>query len=482
MSNGRWCAALFAAALLVRLLAGLGSAIFGTDSGHLLLMADWMREARLNDALSVDYHPMFPLLTAVARTFTGTTEQAGMAVSILLGAGAVLPLYAVTRKTLGRSAAVMTGALYAFSPAMIEVHSDPMTEGTFHFFLFSSMWLTDRITDQPRADRAVVLGLCAAAAYLTRPEGLLAMALALLWPLAIGVRRRDQPGARLLATLVIAAVMGMSVMPYFLWLKSNRGHWALSPRHSVISAQQAVGMEEAPPAEPGTEHSSHYYAGFLRGLFRLTLYGVLVPFMVLGAKELRAAGAWRCLYLFSWPVLYLGAILVTLRTHPFISDRYLLAPMAVLWSLAGAGLASLLGRLGGPGASPTWRAAAGAGVLMLLMVPAVKAFGLRRTECRSYPVAAARILETGPKPRIMSGPVEQVAYLCGARSVYSEGTPEGISRMVHERHVEAFVYTERDVVRRSEYIGVLRSSSELLPPEEIKGPPGTLTVYVQRAK
>jgi len=380
---------------------------------------------------------------------------------------------------------VLTGALYAFSPALVEVHSDIMTEGAFHFFLFSSMWLTDRLMDDPRLERGFLLGLCATAAYLTRPEGLLAVALALAWPGVALLRVRDRIGLRI-ATLALTAVMlVLAASPYLLWIKTTTGRWALSPRQSLASAGTAVGIEQPKTVEEGeapVEAPSRFYAGFFRSLFRLSLYGVLVPFMVLGLKELRGAGTARCLFQFSWPLLHLAAILVTLRTHPFISERYLLAPMAVLWSLAGAGGASLLARLERPGAKPAWRPAAAVAVLALVVLPACKGFQVRRRECLSYPVAAARILESGLKPRAMSGPVEQVAYLCGARSLYSASTPEGIRRMIREQNVDAFVYTERDLTKRAPYIAMLRSSPDLRPPEEITGPPGTLKVYVQRVK
>ncbi|RPH37913.1 MAG: hypothetical protein EHM91_14470, partial [Planctomycetota bacterium] len=191
MTDFRWGALLWSAAFLARLLSGLGSAIFGTDGCHYLLMADWMRAGRWHDALMVAYHPMYPLLISAARTVIGGTEAAGEWVSILLASAATIPLFLTVKSVFGRPTAVFTSLLYAFYPRVVEVQADVMTEGTFMFFLFGTMWLTFRMMEEPRLDRAAVLGATAAAAFLTRVEGLLAVALAIGWPLLEAIRQRD---------------------------------------------------------------------------------------------------------------------------------------------------------------------------------------------------------------------------------------------------------------------------------------------------
>src|SRR5206468_579871 len=118
-------------------------------------------------------HPLYPMLIALIRSVTVTTEQSGMVVSVVLGAAAVVPLFAMVRTVFGRPAAFVTGLLYAFGPALVQVQSDVMTEGTYFFFFFSAMWLTWRMAEEPSLARGVVLGAAAAGAFLTRPEGLL---------------------------------------------------------------------------------------------------------------------------------------------------------------------------------------------------------------------------------------------------------------------------------------------------------------------
>jgi hypothetical protein len=428
---------------------------------------------------------MFPLLIAAARSFCGSTVHAGQAVSVLLGAGATVPLVSTVRTVFGRPASFITGLIYAFAPAAFEVQSDVMTEGTYFFFFFASVALTLRMAEDPTLVRGILLGLSAAAAFLTRPEGLLPIVLALVWPAVFLVRHRKSPGIRFAAILVTAATILLALSPYLLWVKSVRGHWALSARASAISGEMAVGMREAPQAEEGEEGAPSqavYYRLFLRALFRLT--GVLIPFYLLGLPSLRGLDRLRAAFYFSFPLGQMAGILITLRTHNFMTERYILAGMTMLSVIAARGLLRAWGWAAGRWTWAAARPALGAAFIAAIVVlPGVRCLKLRRRECLSYPVAAQWIREQGwPRLRGMSGPVEQVAYLCGVRSYYSAETPEGIRKQIREMPVDCYIYSQKDVEVRQKYVHMLQASPDLLPPEAIPGPRGTWTVYVQRVK
>jgi 4-amino-4-deoxy-L-arabinose transferase-like glycosyltransferase len=483
MSDARWSTLLFAAAVLVRVVAWLGSAIFGTDSGHYLLMADWFREGRFQDALSIAYHPIYPLLIASVRTFTGTTDQAGSVVSILLGSAAVIPLVAVVRPVFGRPAAVITALFYAFHPLLVEVQSDVMTEGTYLFFLFGSMWLTRRMMEEPSAVRGAVLGASAAAAFLTRPEGLLAIALALAWPGLELLRHRNEVGRRLCGVAATVAVIALLLSPYLLWVRSERGRWGLSVRPSAVSGERAVGLEaEGEGERPETSSQGRYYALYARSLFRLS--GFLIPFYLIGAASLGSLDRWKAAFYFSFPLGQMGGILLALRTHNFMSDRYLLGSMTLMSAVAAVGILSAIRWAGRRWPAIAARPAVVAFLLLVLTVlPGIRCLKLRRQECLSYPSAARWILaQAGNHPRGMSGPVEQVAYLCDCRSYYTPTEAGALRTALRSTPVDFIVYSEKDVRGRPEYVAMLRSFDGLEAPVSIQGPPGTWTVFVQRVK
>lgn len=469
LSDGRLAALLFAAAFLVRLLACLGTAIFGTDGGQFLLMADWMAEGRFQDALALTYHPLYPLLIAVLRPAAGSAEAAGFALSVGLGAAAAVPLFRTMRALFGRPAAFIAGLLYAFGPAVLDVQSDVMTEGTFLFFLFSSMWLTGRMMEEPSLERGVVLGASAAAAFLTRPEGLLAIVLAVGWPLLA----RDRLLKRAGGVLVAAAVILLLLSPYLLWVKSVRGRWALSARASMLSAEKAVLGEEVPRTRTGL------YVIYADSAFRMTALGILIPFHIAGAVLLRKAGRRSALFYLSFTLGLLGGPLVALRTHDFMSGRYLLGGMTLLNGLAASGIVAAMARL--PDAR--WRPAVCAGFLLVVAVlPGARAFRLRRHELLGAPAAAQWIRAQGPAPRGVSGPIQQVAYLAGSPSRSTARTPGGLREQIETGEAEYFVYTERDVEKRPEFVAMLRACDRLRPPVEISGPPGTVKIFVHRVR
>ncbi|HEV3027546.1 MAG TPA: glycosyltransferase family 39 protein [Planctomycetota bacterium] len=483
MPDSQWTVLLLASAFLVRVVAAMGSAIFGTDSCHYLLMADWMRAGRLQEALAIAYHPFYPLLIAAMRTFTGSTEQAGTAVSVLVGAAAVIPLFHMVRSVFGRPAGVLASLLYAFHPILIEVQSDVMTEGTFLFFLFGSMWLTWRVMEEPSLARAAVLGAAAAAAFLTRPEGLLALALAVAWPALEAIRRRNGWARRLGGLGATVAVAALLAFPYLLWVKSERGHWALSPKPSVMSAEKAVvGLGGDPGDETGSSERARLYRIYAVSLYHQSYYGLLVPFTLLGLWRLGEVGARRALFYLSFPLGHLGGILFTLRSHNFMSERYVLAGTLLLGGLAAYGMVIVLraAAVRWP-ESPLRPALCSALLFLLLAVPTLLAFKVRRTEYLGFPVAAQGILARDPHPGTVGG-IEQVSYLCGSRSYYLPATREGLDQFVADKELRYIVYSDRDVQKRPDYVGMLRSWDRLEAPREYSGPPGAWKVYVQRVR
>ena len=475
MSDLKLSGLLFCAAFLVRLVAWMGAAIFGTDGCHYLLMADWMGAGRWSEALSLSYHPMYPLLIAIARIPLDDTIRAGGLVSVTLGAAAVLPLFHVVRGAIGRPEAFVASLLYAFNPSIIDAQSDVLTEGAFVFFFIASMALTWRMMEEPTLSRAAVLGAFAAAAYLTRPEGLLAVTLALAWPLVDLIRRRDRRGLRAGGLALTLVVVLLAVFPYLLWVKSVKGHWDWSPRSSAASLIRSAGTVLNPSV--AEEARSSLFGSFAKAIYRVT-YLVTIPFYLLGFFELWKRRGRPALFLLSFPLLYLGGVLFTLRAYDFMSVRYVIPAMSVLLGVAALGLTAALRGLARRRPEPLLGAAL---LLLIAVLPCVRALNPTRWECLGY-YTAARWIETQRRPRAMSGPIQQVAYLSGCPSVYSATTPEGVRRQVREGRVDYYVYTEKDLEKRPEYVEMLRSCDVLEAPVEIVGPPGTWKLYVQRAK
>jgi 4-amino-4-deoxy-L-arabinose transferase-like glycosyltransferase len=479
LSQARLGFLLLAITFLVRFQYLLGSAVFGTDCAHYLLMADWMREGRWHDAMSIAYHPLYPLLIAAARSLLPSTEVAGGIVAVTLGASAVVPLTLLVTRLFGRSTAVLTALFYAFHPAILEVQSDAMTEGPYMFFFFSSMWLTWTLLEEPSLWRGAVTGAAAAAAFLTRPEGLLPIGLAVGWQALQALRLRTLPLRRIgaIAATLLATLLVLS--PYVFWVRSVRGHWALSARPSAISAEKSIGVGD-PREEGDAGRQDRVLAGYSKALVRVSLGGLWIPFLLLGLTTLKGMKRFSLLFYLSFPLGQWGGILWTLKTHGFMSERYLLAGAACLAAIGARGVLLVL-----RGAASQWpslrqRPACCAAILLVLFVaPSLKCFGVRRAELASYRGAAAWLMAQDPRPLSVQG-LEPVSYFCGCRSYYLPSSREALEKFLRINSVDYIAYSQKDLMTRPDFVAMLRSSERLAPAIEYQGPPRTYKVYFQK--
>jgi len=261
-------------------------------------------------------------------------------------------------------------------------------------------------------------------------------------------------------------------------VKAQRGSWGLSVRPSVMKTEDADPDGEGNPAPD----RSKLYRAYGAGLLKLSLYGALVPLYLLGLPALQAAGARKALYTLSYPLGQLGGVAYAMSRTTFMSERYLMAGIALLGILAALGTVRLL-----QAAAQKWPEArlrpalCGAAIFLVAVAPAARALKTRRLELRGYAGAGQWILAQGAHPTAMTG-LEQVAYYCGSRSYYSPSTREGMSSFLRQQRMDYVTYSEKDIQKRPAYVAMLNSLDQLDPPVEYQGPAGTWKVYIQRVK
>jgi 4-amino-4-deoxy-L-arabinose transferase-like glycosyltransferase len=435
MSDGRLAGGILGAAFLVRLTLYLGTAIFGTDSAQFLLMADWMSEGRFEEALSITYHPLYPMLIAALNPLMpGGTEVAGFWISMVLGSAAVLPLFFLVRAIFGRPAAFFAALIYAFQWHTVELHADVMTEGTFCFFLYGAAWLCWRAMEDPSLVRFIVTGIAAVAAYLTRPEGILAVALVIGWPLADLAFRRERPWRRLASVSLCAVTMLLLAFPFLLWVHSKMGAWKLSAKSSVHKPESVTPIVEAPKER-------NRYVKLTRAIGQVT--GILAPFALLGFLGLKGHGLRGPLFFFSFPLGYLAGLLLALRTHPWMSYRYVVPLMGMLLVLAALGMVVALRFMERHRPGLKWKWVAAGVLLFSIFAPCVKAFRPHRQEDEPLREAGLWILARGGT-RVCST-VDKIGFFIGNPVItYDETFEEFKKRVVRERP-QYIVYREEDL-------------------------------------
>ncbi len=298
------------------------------------------------------HHPLPPTLIALG-SFVADPELVATLLSLIGSALAVWPLHALARWACGRHAAAAACILYAALPKAVEAGAVPLAEGFFLPFFLGSLALTIAALEGQRrvGARLAGAGLCAAVAYLCRPEGLIA-APACLAALVIAARRaRVRRAGFFLAGFLFLA------LPYAGLLTHARGRLALSPKKDVARfvgaattqpipaagvPEIATGVPEVPTAPPRTV--LHAVRGTI-GAYDSALTAPVALLVILGLLPFRR---WRRRrsrpprLLLAGTAAVLGALVVRLQTGwGYGGGRHILASAALLLPFAGEGLAVL---------------------------------------------------------------------------------------------------------------------------------------------
>ncbi len=448
-------ALLVALSVAVRLgLAAVTQAIH-SDGPEYVRVAERYAAGDFDGALAHPYHPLYPLLLALARAVVADWEWAGMLVSALLGGAAVVPLWLSARRVFGEDGATAAGLLFALHPYAAELSAAVLTTGTYLFFALWAMELADRAVRGGSATWTFAAGICAGAAYLTRPDGLLlypAAGIAVSVALILG---RGVPGFSrrfLLHAGALATAFVLVAFPYQLALREAAGHWVWTGKMSSTQLLPRV-IEEFHVDTIPSDHQQRIQAWFATPVLQrvpvaaarlawettraLHLPALLLPLGLWAWWRRRAGDRWRSGgALLVFPLVLLSALLYFSVTQGRESKRYTtpIAALLLVWSGGGAvALAGLLTRrsrgeadpspavrdtLGTPppsadAASPTARALAGvlsvAAVLLAvfaLRVPGKEKAGERLAGVWIRARAAAAV------PRILTR-MDRVVFYAG---------------------------------------------------------------------
>jgi len=212
-------AGLVVLALVVRIVVAARVVVVPRDSVTLLELARAARDGDFATLLAHHQHPLFPALTGLLARFGPDLETAGVAISVLAGALAVIPLFDLARRLVGDGAALIAALLFALSPYPARFAGVPLTDSLHLALVLGGLAAGLRVLDGRRvAVWALTAGLLLGAAYLARPEAAIA-AMVLLGALAIAGRGR----ARWLAPAIVLVGLLVTAGPYVLHVSRERG-------------------------------------------------------------------------------------------------------------------------------------------------------------------------------------------------------------------------------------------------------------------
>jgi hypothetical protein len=439
---------LIAAAIGVRLVSALTMVVVAQDGARNLRMSRLMLEGRWHDALTLYpvTHPFYPMLVAIGEALTGTPLFWACLISAVLGGLAVVPLFHLARNAWNERVATLSGLLYAFLPAAVELHGDAMLEGTFFCLFLTSMALAWSAVEDRSWPRAVLSGVAAAAAWLTRPEGAYLVPLILL---AAALR----PSRFSLAVPALALLPALALaLPYQGFIREQTGRYGISaspfsagilglftgetrPTEYEVTAKTTEEFRECADIEKYGRVGGPVVTvtkALLKNFFYVPAAFLLLGFCFPGAED-RKPRPW--LYLMAAAVGYLlPALLAFIAGTPF-SHRYILLTAVLLLPVAAVGMLQAASwvqvKVRDP-RLPRWA------LIAFLAVMGLRDVRPRREDKLPLRLAGETIREKLGEDRKILSPSRQVEYY--ARGDYVELLPgatfEDVRQLVDQGRVD----------------------------------------------
>lgn len=283
---------------------------------------------------SRNFMPLYPYLQAVLLDpgqDNAALFELGKQVNILVSLGLLVALFLIFRKHLRPLSAYLLTLIVAFSLYVYKAaHYQP--ELLFYFLFFLVFLLMGRLIQQANWKTAILLGLVAGLAHLTKASVLPALLLFTGAYLLMIVRARftRNAGRRLLNLALVLAIFLLTVLPYILESKQRYGQyfynvnttfyvWYDSWREAKEGTRahgDAVGWPQIPADQiPSLQKylGEHSAADILKRLGDGLAH--------------QALNLWKTFSLISYPLIYLTALLILLllggaRTGALLREHF----------------------------------------------------------------------------------------------------------------------------------------------------------------
>jgi putative flippase GtrA len=331
---------------------------------------------------------------------TGIGQYPALVLSSLLpGLLLIVPVYLLTRRLYGNTAALVAGLFIALHPRLVEYSVNGYAES---FYLCAAMWavwgITAVVQDGRHRGALAVIGITLAGYFLVRNEAILLIGLLAAVVLLLAVRRRfDIRLARLPVALFTACVIAYMAASHTLWdqhglfsKSSNIGKQNLETLDIGAAARETYGAPDdagavRPPQNMLLTLAARWPANLMYTAERLPgmllspviILAFLLPLLV--ARRGKTPGDELPLLVFSvWPLLF----------YPLIQlEPRLLFPTLIGAGIFGAAGAVAAGRLIAASLQQAPRRLTEFGVpalLLLLLLPLLPALAWNSDQSRGY--------------------------------------------------------------------------------------------------
>lgn len=249
--EGAILALIVLAALLFRALAASTRPLVMLDETAYVRMAENLAAGQglldITGLTATHFSPLLPMLSAAAGKLTsGDYIMASYAMVVLFGSLLLIPAWFLARDIAGPRVGLMTAALLAVMPVMVDYSSRIYSESMYVFFLLTALAAGWRLLKGGRWPWGALAGLALGLAYLANPSAVFYFAALLLLMLAVAVRRKEW--RRLLPALAIfSALFLLLAVPYVLYLHDELGRWTYSGKAAGNIQAAAAGLTHGTP-------------------------------------------------------------------------------------------------------------------------------------------------------------------------------------------------------------------------------------------
>ena len=192
-------------------------------------------------------HPFYPSLIALFHFLTANDEMAGIWVSVILGALAVLPVFYLGRAIFNERIGIIAAFFAVFHPFLYIYSGSVLTESTFHFLLATTVLFGWNAFSKGRLRDTLLFSLLTAFSYLTRPESIGFLVIFAAWVLFVHPPAAKRSWTRRVGIVCLAFFSFLVFsFPYLMQIKKDMGRWQISRKVSVSMGSFSQDDSEVP--------------------------------------------------------------------------------------------------------------------------------------------------------------------------------------------------------------------------------------------
>lgn len=179
--------------------------------------------------------PLYPLAIALLSPVVGTIERTAVVVSALAGAATILPVWWLTRKLFGSTAAWIAIVLSATNPLLVHWSTHALTESVFILLAVSSVAVIYCAMETGSTRWWVVGGLLCGLSYLTRITGLALFGALLGFLVIVQYLMRQTPRDIVVRMVLLGLGFALVAVPYISFLRAQLGYWSIGGSYGSVS-------------------------------------------------------------------------------------------------------------------------------------------------------------------------------------------------------------------------------------------------------